>query len=147
MCKVCFIVIPYALFNTLYYTVRAKVYGVIQGCCRIGWGGRRPAKCYRGTAVTGTRHQAEHKIYMNWLNCNYLIPVEYYPPYISHCVANTAEQLNRAEQLPESRLPRCLRHLVLHTKNEPISPRDWPLPSSNSNNFITINVIITVKVS
>jgi ankyrin repeat protein len=22
-------------------------------------------KCYRGTAVTGTRHQAEHKIYMN----------------------------------------------------------------------------------
>jgi hypothetical protein len=35
MCKVCFIVIPYALFNTLYYAVRVKVYGVIQGCCKV----------------------------------------------------------------------------------------------------------------
>jgi hypothetical protein len=39
MCKVCFIVILYALFNTLYHTVRVKVYGVIQGCCKIERGG------------------------------------------------------------------------------------------------------------
>jgi hypothetical protein len=39
MCKVRFIVIPYALFNSLYYTVRVIVYGVIQWCCKIEWGG------------------------------------------------------------------------------------------------------------